>query len=85
MNKPQLPRKQGASKKLKDFWEFGPAKPAHSDKPKGLYYDHYQEALDQVINCIKERFNQEEFQKYAMLQEVPLKAGRKQPFNVELE
>ena len=52
---------------------------------KDLYRKYYYEALDHVINCIKERFNQEDFQKYAMLQEVLLKAARRQPFNVELE
>ena len=50
-----------------------------------IYHKHYYEALNYVTNCIKERFSQEDFQKYAMLQEVLLKAAKKQSFNVELE
>ena len=38
-----------------------------------------------MINCIKERFSQLGFQIYAVLQDVFLKAVRKQPFNAELE
>ena len=75
MDELKLPRKQGAPKKLEDFYGFGPAKPAHPDEPKDLYCKHYYEALNYVINCIKERFSQEDFQKYTMLQEVLLKAA----------
>ena len=38
-----------------------------------------------MVNCIKERFNQEDFQKHAMLFQVLLKSATKQPFSVELE
>ena len=74
VDKPKLPRKRGAAKELEDFYGFGPAKPAHPNEPKDLYRKHYYEALDHVINCIKERFSQEYFQKYAM------EAVRKQEF-----
>ena len=85
VDEPKLPRKGGAQKKFKGFYGFEPTKPAHPDESKDFYLKHYYEAPNHVINCIKERFNQEDFQKYALLQEVLLKAARKQPFNVELE
>ena len=34
VDKPKLPRKRGAPKKLEDFFGFGPAKPSHPDEPK---------------------------------------------------
>ena len=61
VDKLKLPRKWGAPKKVEDFYEFGPAKPAQPDEPKDLYRKHYYEALYHFINCIKERFNQEDF------------------------
>jgi hypothetical protein len=85
VDNPKLPRKRGAPKRLEDFHGYGAAKPAQPDKPKDLYRKHYYEPLDHVVNCIKERFNQEDYQRYAMLQEFVLKAARKQPFDTELE
>ena len=82
---PKLSRKRGAPKRLDDFQGYGPAKPAQPDTPKDLYRKHYYEALDHVVNCVKERFNQEDYKRYAMLQELLLKAARKQPFDTELE
>ncbi|XP_057292603.1 zinc finger MYM-type protein 1-like [Hydractinia symbiolongicarpus] len=85
VDEPKLPRKRGTPKRLEDFHGYGPAKPIQLDKPKDLYRKHYYEALDHVVNCIKERFNQEDYRKYAAFQELILKAARKQPFSTELE
>ena len=85
MDEPKLPRKRGAPKRLEDFHGYGPAKPTQLGKPKDLYRKHYYESLDHVVNCIKERFNQEDYRKYAALQELIRKAARKQPFSTELE
>ena len=84
-DKPKLLRKPGAPKKLEVFHGFVPAKPAHPDEPKGLYRKRTYEAYEHMVNCIKERFNQEDFQKHAMLFQVLLKSATKQPFSVEQE
>ena len=85
MDEPKLPRRRVTPKRLEDFHGYGPAKPTQLDKPKDLYRKHYYEALDHVVNCIEERFNQEDYRKYATLKDLILKAARKQPFTTELE
>ena len=85
MEEPKLPRKRGAPKKLEDFHGYGPAKQTQHEKPEELYRKHYYEALDHIVNCIKERFNQEDFKKYATLQELLLNAAKNLSFTAELE
>lgn len=80
---PILPRKRAPPKKLEDFFGYGTAESDHPEKPEDLYRKHYFEALDLVINCIKERFDQEDFKLYAMLQEIILKAAKKENFDEE--
>jgi hypothetical protein len=82
---PLLPRKRQQPTKLTDFHGYGPTQQTHPTEPKDLYRKHYYEALDLVINCIKERFEQEDFQTYVQLQELLLKAARNEPFDNELE
>ena len=80
---PKLPRQRGAPKRLEDFHGYGPAKPTTYETPKDIYRKHYFEALDHVLNCIKERFDQEDYQRYATLQELLLNAARKQPYDAQ--
>ena len=81
---PNLPRKKGPPKKLTDFHGYGPAQPVHHSEPKDMYRKHYFEALDLTINCIKDRFDQEDYRHYANLQELLLKAARNEQFDSEL-
>ena len=46
------------------------------DTPKSHYRCMYLGVLDNVIQCIKDRFNQPDFQKYMNLQELLLKSVR---------
>jgi len=80
---PKLPRKRGVPKKLEDFQGYGPAKPAQPEEPEDLYRKHYFEALDLVINCINDRFDQEDYKTYAMTQELLLKAAKNQNYDSE--
>ena len=72
---PSLPRKRKILKRLEDCFGYGTSDTSHfPDTPKSHYRCIYLDVLDNVIQCIKDRFNQPDFQKYMNLQELLLKA-----------
>ena len=69
---PQLPRKRRAPK----WYETGLAEAEFHEDPKAYYRQHYYEAFDLVINCIKERFDQPGYEVYCKLEKLLVKAAQ---------
>ena len=82
---PSLPRKQKIPKKLEDCFGYGTSDTSHfPDTPKSHYRYMYLNVLDNVIQCIKDRFNQPDFQKYMNLQELLQKVVKGEKCEKEL-
>ena len=69
VNEPTLPRRR----KLPERFDPGNAPPEFPTSAKELYRQQYFEALDLVVNCVKDRFNQPGYQVYRHLEDVLLK------------
>ena len=78
---PKLPRQKKLPRKLDD----GNAETYHfPSTSKDHYRKIYFQALDAATNCIKERFDQPDFRKYVLLQEMFLKTTKGQPCETEV-
>lgn len=64
IEEPALPRKRKAPKRI----EVGSSEGVSPSSPENHYKMIYFEALDTVIACVKNRFNQEGFQMYHKLE-----------------
>ena len=83
---PKLPRRRNAPKTMmNDYFGYGEGESIHPETPQDMYRKHYYEALDLVINCIKGDFDQKDYKVYATLQDVLLKAAKKESFDAELD
>ena len=83
---PSLPRNRKIQKRLEDCFGYGTSDTSHfPDTPKSHYRCMYLDVLDNLIQCIKDRFNQRDFQKYMNLQELLLKAVKGEKCKNELE
>lgn len=72
-SEPTLPRKRKVTDHFQNI--SGPQSSHHfHDTPKDRYRQLYFEVFDYAINCIKDRFDQPDYNKYIHLQEVLLKA-----------
>ena len=60
-------------RKMSKRFEPGNAPPEFPTSAKELYGQQYFEALDLVVNCVKDRFNQPGYQVYRHLEDVLLK------------
>ena len=69
VDEPTLPRRR----KMPKRFEPGNAPPEFPTSAKDLYRQQYFEALDLVVNCVKDRFNQPGYQVYRHLEDVLLK------------
>ena len=78
---PQLPRKRRAPKR----YETGLAEAEFHEDPKAYYRQHYYEAFDLVINCIKERFDQPGYEVYCKLEKLLVKAAQNQDVTSEFD
>lgn len=72
VNEPTLPRRR----KMPKRFETGNAPPEFAASEKDLYRQQYFEALDLVVNCVKDRFDQPGYQVYRHLEDVLLKSVR---------
>ena len=79
VGEPQLPRKRRLPRRLDD----GNAEPEFISDCKQYYQQQYYEALDLIISCIKDRFDQIGYKSYQNLQDLLLKAVKKEPFEEE--
>ena len=75
VNEPTLPRQRSQPRSMLDYW-YRKGKEAIQTCPKDLYCKLYFEDFDTVINCIKDRFDLEDFKMYALLEQVQLKAAK---------
>ena len=81
ISEPSLPRKRKAPKRL----EVGTGESFFSHTPEALFRVEYMEALDLVINFIRERFNQPGYRIYCNLENLLLKAASKDDHSAELQ
>ena len=79
VGEPQLPRKRRLPRRFDD----GNAEPEFFSDCKQYYRQQYYEALDLIISCIKDRFDQIGYRIYCNLQDLLLKAVKKEPFEEE--
>ena len=59
---PELPQKRKAQRRL----EVGCGEPSFAQSPKDLYCRYYFEALDLVLEAIRDRFDQDGYHTYKM-------------------
>lgn len=81
VSEPQLPRKR---KKPRRFEEGVSAGEFH-ETPKQYYRQHYFEAIDLIVNCTQDRFNQAGYKIYSSLEALLIKACKGENFEHELE
>ena len=75
-----LPRKRKAPSKI----IFGKAPHENPETPADDYRVKFFEALDLVINCIEDRFNQKDYHMYATCERLIIKAVKKEDFSDEI-
>ena len=56
----------------------------HHDYPKKNYCQLYFEIFDNIINCIKDSFNQTDYQMYVLLHEILIKGFKEQDWDDDL-
>ena len=78
---PVLPRKQ----KIPRRFEKGNAPPEYNSTLKGMYRRVYYEALDRLVQAIKDRFNQIGYRMYGNMEAVLLRAVQKEDYSEEME
>ncbi len=80
VGEPQLPRRRRVPRRYDEGTSEGDY---HSD-PKAHYRQIYYEAIDLIVNCIENRFDQPGYKKYESLQTLLLKACQLEDFENEL-
>lgn len=81
VEEPQLPRQRKVPKRYDD----GLAGAEFPCTPKSYYWQLYYEATDNVINCLKDRFNQPGCKVYCKLEELLTKASLGEDFASSIE
>ena len=81
INEPVLPRKRRAPIRL----EAGSSAGHYPDSPEEHYRRQYFECLDLVVTCIRTRFDQPGYRTLRTLEDLLLKAIRKQDYSEQLE
>ena len=86
VSEPSLPRRRNPPPQRIDMY-FGATQdaPRHPETPQDDFRRKYFEAVDGIIECIKDRFDQEDYQMYAVCEQLLVKAARKEDYSVELE
>lgn len=78
---PQLPRHR---KRPRRYEEGLAASEFHND-PKAFFRQHYFEAIDLVVNCIKDRFHQPGYEVYSKLEQLLVKACQSEDITEEVD
>ena len=81
IDEPHLPRIHKRPRRFDD----GSSEGDHHDNPKSLYRQYYYEAIDLIISCIEDRFNQPGYKVYQTLENLLLKACKSEDFESNLE
>ena len=82
VNDPKLPRTKKAPKKIEECTGGRSAPEYHNDEVS-YYRQIYFDALDYIINSIKDRFEQPDYQIYVNLENLLLKAAYEEDFEHE--
>ena len=81
INEPVLPRKRKAPARF----EVGSSAGHYLDTPKEHYHQQYFECLDLVVNCVRSRFNQPGYRTLRHLEDLLLKAIRKEDYSEQFD
>ena len=81
VEEPQLPRRRRIPKRFDDGTSAGDF---HST-PKEYYRQHYYEAIDTITTCITDRFDQPGYRIYSEVEQLLLKACKREDFDSELK
>jgi hypothetical protein len=83
---PKLSRRRNPSQKtIESFYmESATSTPHHPQTPEDDYRQKYFECVDLIVQCIKDRFDQEDFQMYASCEQLLLKSLRREDYSAEL-
>ena len=81
VDEPHLPRR----KNIPNRYIIGKAGGEHPENVEEEYRRQYYTALDSVITCIKERFEQKDYEMYATLEQLLIKAILSESFEEELQ
>ena len=81
VEEPQLPRRRRIPKRFDDGTSAGDF---HST-PKEYYRPHYYEAIDTITTCITDRFDQPGYRVYSEVEQLLLKACKREDFDSELK
>ena len=81
VGEPQLPRQRKIPKRYDD----GLADSDFHADPKDCYRQQYFEAIDLVVNCIKDRFQQPGYEVYCNLEQLLLKACQREDITSNLD
>ena len=80
VQQPQLPCRRKVPKRFDDCL----AAPEFHDSPMLYFRQHYYEAIDLIVSCISERFDQPDYRIYCQLELLLLKACQRKDFTSEL-
>ena len=83
VDEPSLPGKRKPRMTIENYFNT-----AESDQPETLedeYRRKYFEAIDLVVSCIKNRFDQDDFEMCALCEQLLVKAANKESFTTEFE
>ena len=81
IGQPELPRRRKTPRRFDDGLTEGDF---HADA-KAYYRQHYFEAIDRVVNCIKERFDQPGYNVYRNLEQLLLKSSQRKDITAEFD
>ena len=81
VNEPHLPRQRKRPRRF----EEGTSQGFYHDTPKDYYRQYYFEAIDVLVNCIQERFDQPGYKVYVRLESLLIKACKNEDFEEELK
>ena len=81
VEEPRLPRRQKVPRRIDDSTSAGDF---HST-PKEYYRQHYYEAIDMIVTYITDRFDQPGYRVYSEVEQLLLKACKKDDFDSELK
>ena len=81
VGEPQLPHQHKRPRR----YEEGSSVGSFHSTPKDYYCHHYFEAVDLIITCINDLFDQQSYRIYHQLEELLLKASKQEDFKSELE
>ena len=83
IDEPSLPWKHKPRMTIENY--FSTTESDHSETRKDEYRRKYFEAIDLVVSCIKNRFDQDDFEMYALREQLLVKAANKESFTTVFE